>query len=312
MTLNTGTAPITAAAGVVDLVGNTPLVRLHKVTAELNDGIEVWAKLEGCNPGGSVKDRPALNMIRVGIESGDLTPDKTLLDATSGNTGLAYAMIGTALGYDVCLCVPGNVTPERFKILNALGVEVILTDPGQGSDGAILKARELFAADPDRYFYPNQYDNDANWQAHYDTTGVEIWEQTEGRVTHFVAGIGTSGTMMGAGRRLREYNPDIALISGQPDSPFHGLEGWKHMETAIVPAIYDPALCDRNLEIRTEDAHEMAMRLAREEGLMLSPSSGAACLAALRVASDIESGYIVVIFPDDASKYLSENFWTEL
>jgi len=309
--LTTKTNCITAAAGVVDLVGQTPLLRLHKVTVGLNEGVEVWAKLEGYNPGGSVKDRPALNMIRCGIESGALTREKTLIDATSGNTGVAYAMIGTALGYDVCLCVPSNVTPERFKILNAFGAELILTDPGTGSDGAIIKAREMVAADPDRYFYPNQYDNDANWQAHYNTTGVEIWEQTSGRVTHFVAGIGTSGTMMGTGRRLREYNPDVVLISGQPDSPFHGLEGWKHMQTAIVPAIYDPALCDQNLEMNTEDAYAMAMRLAREEGLMVSPSSGAACHAALQIASQIEAGCVVTIFPDDAYKYLTEGFWTE-
>jgi len=302
---------IAAADGVVDLVGRTPLLRLHKVTAGLNAGVEVWAKLEAYNPGGSVKDRAALNMIRCGIESGALTREKTLIDATSGNTGLAYAMIGRALGYDVCLCVPSNVTPERLKILNAFGAELVMTDPGMGSDGAIIKAREMVAADPDRYFYPNQYDNDANWQAHYNTTGVEIWEQTGGRVTHFVAGMGTSGTMMGTGRRLREYNPNVVLISGQPDSPFHGLEGWKHMQTAIVPAIYDPALCDQDIEIKTEDAYAMAMRLAREEGLMVSPSSGAACHAALQIAAEIESGCVVAIFPDDAYKYLTERFWTE-
>lgn len=306
------TDAVVADAGVVDLVGNTPLVRLHSVTSDLNAGVEVWAKLEGCNPGGSVKDRPALNMIRSGIESGALTPEKTIIDATSGNTGLAYAMIGTALGYKVCLCVPSNVTPERLKILNAFGVEVVPTDPAHATDGAILKAREIYASDPDRYFYPDQYENEANWKAHYNSTGIEVWEQTEGRVTHFLAGLGTTGTMMGTGRRLREYNPDIVLISGQPDSPFHGLEGWKHMETAMVPGIYDPALCDRNIEIKTENAQEMVMRLAREEGMMVSPSSGASCVGALQVASELESGCVVAIFPDDATKYLSENFWTDL
>src|SRR5438105_6549739 len=282
---------------VVDLIGNTPLLRLRRIVPR-NPRVEVYAKAEWYNPGGSVKDRPALNMILDGERSRRLTPDRVILDARSGNTGIAYAMIGAACGYRVALCLPLNANEERKRLLRAFGAELILTDPRLSSDGAILKARELYAADPDKYFYPDQYNNEANWRAHYQTTGQEIWEQTQGRITHFVAGLGTSGTFMGTGRRLREYNPDIRLISFQPDSPFHGLEGMKHMDTAIVPGIYDPTLADENREVGTEEAHEMVKRLAREEGIMVGISGAAALVCALKLAEELEEGVIVTIFPD--------------
>jgi S-sulfo-L-cysteine synthase (O-acetyl-L-serine-dependent) len=295
---------------VLDMIGRTPLVRLGHFERGLSSGVELYAKAEWQNPGGSVKDRAAARMVLEGEANGQLTPGKTILDATSGNTGIAYAMVGAARGYRVQLCVPENVSPERKLILRALGAELNFTNPLEGSDGAIREARRRFAADPAAYFYPDQYNNDANWRAHYDTTGVEIIEQTSGRVTHFVAGLGTGGTFVGTGRRLRAFNPAIKLISFQPDSAFHGLEGLKHMETAIVPGIYDPALADADLRVSTERAHEMVRRLAREMGLMAGISSGAAVAAMLDVARELERGVLVTVFPDGAEKYLNETFWT--
>ena len=296
---------------LLDLVGNTPLVRLTAVTAGLPEGVTVSGKAEMFNPGGSVKDRPGLAMIRDGIARGLLTPGKTILDATSGNTGIAYAMVGAALGYPVELCMPRNASQERKRILRAYGASFILTDPAEGSDGAIREARRRYAADRERYFYPDQYNNDANWRAHYETTAPEIWEQTGGAVTHFVAGLGTSGTFMGVGRRLREFNPAIELIAMQPDGPFHGLEGLKHMATAIVPGIFDADLADENLTVSTEEAHAMVKRLAREEGLMVGISAAANVVAALRVAERLDEGTVVTIFCDGADKYLSESFWED-
>jgi cysteine synthase B len=309
------------ATEIVDLIGYTPLIRLRRVTRDLPDSIEIYGKAEWFNPGGSVKDRPAWNIVRTAIERGELHGGKRLLDATSGNTGIAFAMIGAALGFGVTLCVPANVSTERKRILKAYGAEVIYTDPLESSDGAIRKARALYAQHPDRYYYADQYNNPANWQAHYETTGVEIWQQTEGRITHFVAGLGTTGTFVGVGRRLREYRRDIQLISLQPDSPFHGLEGLKHLDTAIVPGIYDPTLADANLPISTEDAYAMARRLAREEGLLVGVSAAAAVVGSLRVAEailrDAETrgiephAVIVTILCDSADKYLSERFWDD-
>ena len=293
---------------ILDLVGNTPLIRLRKFEAGLN-GAELYGKAEWFNPGGSVKDRPAANMVKEGLRTGALRPGKMLLDATSGYTGIAYAMIGASEGFPVKLCVPSNVTIERKRLLHAYGAELIFTDPMDGSDGAIREARRQVAANPEAYFYPDQYNNPANWGAHYATTGPEILAQTEGRVTHFVAGLGTSGTFMGTGRRLREHNPSIKLISFQPDSPLHGLEGLKHMETAIVPGIYDPRLADEDMRVSTEDAYTMVRRLAREEGLLVGISGGAALAAALKVAKTAANAVIVTIFPDSADKYMSERFW---
>src|SRR5215471_18210990 len=250
-------------SSVLDMIGRTPLVRLHTFERE-TPGVELYAKAEWQNPGGSVKDRAAARMILDGEASGALTHAKTILDATSGNTGIAYAMVGAARGYSVKLCVPENASPERKLILRALGAELVLTNPLESSDGAIREARRLYAEDPDRYFYPDQYSNPANWQAHYDTTAPEIIEQTSGRLTHFVAGLGTSGTFMGISRRLKKFNPAIQVISFQPNSPFHGLEGLKHMESALVPSIYDPTLADQDLRVSTEDAHRLVRRLARE------------------------------------------------
>ena len=297
------------AASVVDLIGNTPLIRLSGFEAGLRN-VELYAKAEWKNPGGSVKDRPAARMIADGERAGALTRDKIILDATSGNTGIAYAMIGAAKGYRVRLCVPDNVTPERKRILRAFGAEIVYTDPMQGSDGAILRVKEMYAENPDRYFYPDQYNNPGNWRSHYDTTAPEIFEQTGGRVTHFVAGLGTSGTFVGAGRRLREYNPSIKLISVQPDSPLHGLEGLKHMETAIVPGIYDKTLADEDLGIGTEEAFELTRQLARA-GLFVGISSGANLAGALRVARATADAVVVVVFCDGGEKYLSERFWEE-
>jgi S-sulfo-L-cysteine synthase (O-acetyl-L-serine-dependent) len=298
-----------APASLLDLIGNTPLIKLANLVE--NPRVEIYGKAEWANPGGSVKDRPALNMILEGERSGALTRDKTIIDATSGNTGIAYAMIAAARGYRVKLCLPKNASEERKRILEAYGVELVLTDPLAGSDGAILAVREIVAADPDKYFYPDQYNNPANWRAHYETTGVEIFEQTGGRITHFVAGLGTSGTFVGVGRRLRELKPEVKLISMQPDSPFHGLEGLKHMETAIVPGIYDSALADEEVEVDTEEAHAMVKRLARREGWFVGISSAANVVAAMRVAERIDEGVIVTVLCDDASKYLSEKFWDE-
>ena len=295
------------AASVVDLIGNTPLVRLSDFEAGLRN-VELYAKAEWRNPGGSVKDRPAARMIADGERSGALTRDTIILDATSGNTGIAYAMIGAARGYRVRLCVPENVTPERKRILRAFGAEVIYTDPMQGSDGAILRVKAMYAESPDLYFYPDQYNNSGNWRSHYDTTGPEIFEQTGGRITHFVAGLGTSGTFVGTGRRLREYNAAIRLISVQPDSPLHGLEGLKHMGTAIVPGIYDDTLADEDLGISTEEAFELTKQLARQ-GLFVGISSGANLAGALRVARATSDAVVVVIFSDGGEKYLSERFW---
>src|SRR6476469_5486468 len=249
-------------AGVLSLIGHTPLVRLHRFEREVPSGVELYAKAEWQNPGGSVKDRAAASMILDGEARGVLAPGKIILDATSGNTGIAYAMVGAAKGYPVKLCVPDNASPERKLMLRALGADLVLTDPLEGTDGAIREARRLYAADPNRYFYPDQYNNDANWRAHYDTTAPEIIEQTSGRLTHFVAGLGTSGTFIGTGRRLRKHSAAIKLISFQPDSPFHGLEGLKHMESAIVPGIYDPSLADADLRISTERSYRMVRRLA--------------------------------------------------
>jgi cysteine synthase B len=296
-------------SSVLDMIGRTPLVRLHQFERE-TPGVELYAKAEWQNPGGSVKDRAAARMILDGEASGRLTPGRVILDATSGNTGIAYAMIGAARGYRVTLCVPENASPERKLILRALGAELILTSPLESTDGAIREARRLVAEDPDRYFYPDQYSNDGNWRSHYDTTAPEIIEQTSGRLTHFVAGLGTSGTFIGTGRRLRAFNPAIKLISFQPQGPFHGLEGLKHMASAIVPSIYDPTLADADLRIDTERAYRMVRRLAREEGLLAGISSGAAVAAMLDVAKTIDRGIIVTVFPDGAEKYLNETFWT--
>ncbi len=294
----------------VDLVGGTPLLELPNISSEV-PGVRIFGKAEWRNPGGSVKDRPALWMIRDGEESGALTRDKTILDATSGNTGIAYAWIGAALGYKVKLCMPKNASEERKKILRAYGVDFVLTDPGEGSDGAIREARKLYAEDPERYFYPDQYSNPANPRAHYESTGPEIWEQTNGEVTHFVAGLGTSGTFVGTSSRLKEYNPEIQVVSFEPDSPFHGLEGMKHMGSAIVPSIYNPTIADQNRGTATEDAYEMVRRVAREEGILIGISAGAAVATALQVAREVENGVIVTILCDGADKYLSESFWEE-
>jgi cysteine synthase B len=295
---------------VCSLVGNTPLLRLEKVAREVHP-VEIYAKAEWFNPGGSVKDRPALNMILEGERARQLVPGKVILDATSGNTGIAYAWIGAARGYPVKLALPKSASIERKRILHAYGVELVITDPGDGTDGAIREVRRIYGEDPDRYFYPDQYNNPANWQAHYHGTAREIWEQTEGRITHFVAGLGTSGTFTGTGRRLRELNPDVRLVSFQPATPFHGLEGLKHMETAIVPGIYDRTLADEDLAIETEDAYLMVRRLASEEGLLVGVSSGAALVAALHVARQLRSGVVVTVFPDSGDKYLSERFWED-
>ncbi|HET7258396.1 MAG TPA: cysteine synthase family protein [Candidatus Acidoferrum sp.] len=303
----------TTGQSVLELIGNTPLLKLARIGAEFS-GVEFYGKAEWCNPGGSVKDRPALSMIRRGLESGKLRPGKTLIDATSGNTGIAYAMIAAALGYPVKLCLPDSASQERKRILRALGAELVITPGDEGTDGAIRRVKEIVGADPERYFYPDQYSNPANWQAHYRTTANEIWEQTGGRITHFIAALGTSGTFVGTSRRLKELKPSVRCISLQPDAAFHGLEGWKHMSTAIRPAIYDEEIADENLEIGTEDAYRMVKRMAREEGLMVSPSAAAAVVGCLRVANGLgsdEHAVIVTVFADSASKYLTERFWDE-
>ena len=295
---------------VLSLIGNTPLLRLHRVGAAF-PRVEFYAKAEWANPGGSVKDRPAMNIILEAERAGLMSKDKTLIDSTSGNTGIAYAMIGAARGYRVRLYMPSNASVERKRILQAYGAEIVYTDPMEGSDGAIRRVRQIATEEPNRYFYANQYDNPANWRAHYTSTAPEVFEQTEGRATHFVAGLGTSGTFVGTARRLKELNPKIRCSSFQPDSPFHGLEGMKHMPTAIVPKIYDPSVADENLEISTEDAYAMTLRLAREEGLLVGVSAGAAMVASLKVAQQIGEGVVVTIFPDGGDKYLSERFWDE-
>ena len=303
----------TAGRSVLDLIGNTPLLRLSRVASEFPN-VEFCAKAEWWNPGGSVKDRAALSMIQAGLASGALRPGKTIIDATSGNTGISYATIGAALGYAVKLCLPDSASPERKRILAALGAELVITPGDEGTDGAIRRVHEIVASDPDRYFYPDQYSNPANWRAHYRTTAKEIWEQTGGRITHFVAALGTSGTFVGTSRRLKELNPAIRCTSLQPDAPFHGLEGWKHMGTAIRPAIYDETVADENIEIGTEEAYRMVKRLAREEGLLVSPSAAAAFLGCVEVAKTIapdEQAVMVTVFADSASKYLTERFWDE-
>ena len=293
-------------------IGNTPLIRLRTITKDLPENVEIYAKAEFMNPGGSVKDRAALAMILAGEKSGELTKGKTILDATSGNTGIAYAMIGAARGYKVALTLPQNASAARKRILKLYGAAIIETDQMQGTDGAQIKAKELVAAFPDKYFYPDQYNNEANWQAHYTTTAPEIWAQTSGRITHFVAGLGTTGTFVGTSRRLKEYNPKINTISMQPDSPLHGLEGMKHLETAIVPGIYDGEVADENVEVATEDAQGMTRRLAREEGLFVGVSAGANVFAALRMAKELkENAVIVTILCDGGGKYLNESFWDE-
>ena len=298
---------------VLERIGNTPLLRLERVGSEFPN-IQLFAKAEWFNPGGSVKDRPALSMIRAGLASGTLSAGKTIVDATSGNTGIAYAMIGAALGYPVKLFLPNSASHERKRILGAFGAELVMTPGDEGTDGAIRRVRELVAANPEAYFYPDQYGNPANWQAHYRTTANEIWEQTRGEITHFVAALGTSGTFVGTSRRLRELNPEIRFVSLQPDGPWNGLEGWKHMATALRPAIYDDTLADENLEVSTEEAYRLVKRLAREEGLLVSPSAAAALLGCFAVAKTVPRGKkanIVPIFADSASKYLSERFWDE-
>ncbi|HUU12416.1 MAG TPA: cysteine synthase family protein [Terriglobia bacterium] len=295
---------------MISLVGNTPLLRLQRIGAEVA-GVELYAKAEWANPGGSVKDRPALNIVLEAERAGLLTKDKILIDSTSGNTGIAYAMICAARGFRAKLWLPANASVERKRILKAYGAELVYTDPMEGSDGAIRGVRQAASENPQLYYYANQYDNPANWRAHYNTTAPEIYAQTEGRVTHFIAGLGTSGTFVGTARRLKELNSKIRCISFQPDSPFHGLEGMKHMPTAIVPGIYDPQVADENLEMSTEAAYAMTLRLAREEGLLVGVSAGAAMVAALKVAKQVERGVVVMIFPDSGDKYLSERFWDE-
>jgi cysteine synthase B len=295
---------------VLELIGNTPLLSFRRVTRQLRS-VEVYGKAEWYNPGGSVKDRAAMAMVLDGERRGVLTRDKTLIDATSGNTGIAYAMICAERGYRCKLALPRNASSERKQNLQAYGAELILTDPTEGTDGAQRYVKRLVDADPDRHFYPDQYNNDANWRAHYETTAMEIWRQTDGRVTHFVTGLGTSGTFMGVTRRLKELNPAIECISMQPDQPLHGLEGLKHMPTALVPGIYDPDLPDRQIDVATEDAQQMALRLARDEGILVGVSSGGNMAAAMRVASELKEGVVVTIFCDSAAKYLSESFWRE-
>jgi cysteine synthase B len=299
---------------ILQRIGNTPLVRLERLAAHL-PGIQILGKAEWANPGGSVKDRAASAIVADAQRRGLLNNSRGLLDATSGNTGIAYAMLGAALGFRVTLCMPSNVSPERKRYLAAYGAQVIWTDPADGSDGAIRKARELAAAEPDRYFYADQYSNDENWRAHYRTTANEIWEQTEGQITHFVAGLGTSGTFMGTTRRLKELNPAIRCISMQPNSPFNGLEGLKHMATAIVPRIYDPALADVNIEMPTEIAYKMVKDLGRNHGILVGISAAAAVAASLQIAEQEASAgreaVIATILCDSAEKYMSERFWQE-
>jgi S-sulfo-L-cysteine synthase (O-acetyl-L-serine-dependent) len=311
---NSATAPfVTSGQRLTDRIGNTPLLRVERIAADF-PGVELLGKAEWYNPGGSVKDRAASNIIAEGRRSGKFSEGKTLLDSTSGNTGIAYAMLGAAQGFPVTLCVPENVSTERKRILQAYGANILYTDSAEGSDGAIRLARELAAAHPDLYFYADQYSNDANWRAHYQTTASEIWQQTEGRVTHFVSMLGTSGTFVGTSRRLKELNPRIQCISLQPDSAFHGIEGAKHMPSAIVPAIYDSTLADANLEISTEAAYLMAKRLAKEEGMLVGISSAAAIVGSLQTAERLKKGrqaVIVSILCDSGDKYLSERFWDE-
>ena len=310
MTRAVANPEIASKTSLLSQIGNTPLLRLAKLDAEF-PGVEIYAKGELYNPGGSVKDRAGLNMILDGERTGKLTPDKIILDATSGNTGIAYAMIGALKGYKVKLCLPANASHERQQILKGYGAEMIFSDPGEGSDGAIRLCKEVYSADPEKYFYPDQYNNPANWKAHFDGTAVEILEQTGGAITHFVACMGTSGTFMGNSRRLKRELPSVRCISAQPSSGFHGLEGLKHMPTAIVPGIYDEKIADDNLWIETEDAYRMTRWLGRHEGLLVGMSSGANAHVAREIARRIKSGVIVTILCDGATKYLSEPFWND-
>lgn len=303
--------PRVLGESVPERIGNTPLLRFRRIGGDFRE-VRILAKAEWANPGGSVKDRAAAGIVAEAMRNGSLGPGKTLLDATSGNTGIAYAMLGAIYGFPVTLCLPANASPERKRILHAYGARLVFTDAGEGSDGAIRRARVLAAAEPQRYFYADQYSNPANWQAHYHGTANEIWRETEHRVTHFVAMLGTGGTFVGTARRLKELNPNIQCISLQPDSPFHGIEGAKYMPASIVPKIYDPDLADCNLEISTEEAYAAVKRLAREEGLLAGISSGAALAACLRLADGAAPGSVIVtVFPDAADKYLSERFWDE-
>jgi cysteine synthase B len=292
------------------MVGNTPLIKMNRIGVECA-GVEIYGKAEWENPSGSVKDRAALNMIRRGESSGMLTHEKTIVDATSGNTGIALAMFGAALGYRVRIFMPSNASTERKTMIAAFGAKLTLTNPLEGTDGAQRKVKELVQDNPGKYFYPDQYNNPANWEAHYNGTAEEIIRQTNGTVTHFVAGLGTSGTFVGTARRLKEFRSSIQCISMQPDSPLHGLEGLKHMQSAVVPGIYDASIADATLEVSTEEAHAMMKRLAKEEGLFLGISSGANLAAALKIATTITSGVIVTVLCDDGSRYLSEDIWEE-
>jgi len=305
--MSAGAGAAVLGASVVENIGNTPLLRL--TDPAIPPRVEVYAKLEFFNPGGSVKDRPARRMIEDGERDGLLEPGKVILDSTSGNTGIAYAMIGAAKGYRVKLAMPANVSRERKAILAAYGAEVVYTDPGELSDGAILEARKMYEADPDRYFKPDQYNNPANWHAHRDTTAPEIWQQTGGRVTHFVATIGTSGTVMGTGRGLKAFNPAVEVIAAEPAEPFHGIEGLKHMESSIVPGIYDEGFLDHKIPVDTEDAYDTALRLPVEQGVLVGQSSGGAYWASIEVARQLEEGVVVTIFCDSGDKYMSTPMW---
>jgi cysteine synthase B len=302
------TGPLTVPSAL-QLVGNTPLVELRKVRDGLSPGVRIFGKLEGFNPGGSVKDRPALKMVEDGLARGKLVRGKTILDSTSGNTGIALAMVGAALGYPVELVMPGNVSAERKKVVAAFGAKVIYSDPLEGSDGAIRLCRRILAEAPERYFKPDQYNNPANSQAHYETTGPEIWRQTEGRITHFIAAIGTGGTIMGTGRYLKEQNPAVQVIAAEPADAFHGLEGLKHMASSIVPGIYHEENLDKKIPVSTEDAYSMVYRLSQDEGILVGQSSGAAMFATLAIARKLQSGTLVTVFPDFGDKYLSTNLW---
>lgn len=299
------------ADSILNTIGNTPLIKINNISRKLNPGVRIYAKAEWFNPGGSVKDRPALNMILDAEKKGLLTKDKIIIDATSGNTGIAYAMIASIKGYRLKLAVPANAGNERKKIIEAYGAEIIFTDPLEGTDGAQLEVKKIYRENPGIYFYPDQYNNPANWEAHYKTTALEILKQTSGKITHFVAGLGTTGTFVGISRRLKEFNPGIKCIAFQPDSPLHGLEGLKHLPTAIVPGIYDPSLADDFMEVSTEESFIKVKELALKEGMFAGLSSGAALAAVMKIAENIDAGLIVAVFPDGGEKYLSEKIWSK-
>lgn len=299
---------LSAVPPVVQQIGNTPLLQLEKVLPP-NKAVDIFVKAEWLNPGGSVKDRAAWWIIRQAIEQGHLKEGDEIIDATSGNTGIGYAMVCNSLDISLTLCIPSNSSPERVNILKAYGVTLVFTDPLEGTDGAIQRVKEILSDQPDRYFWADQYNNSANWQAHYNSTGPEIWDQTEGKLTHWVAAIGTTGTFVGTSRFLKEKNPNISCLTVQPDTPFHGIEGTKHIETSIVPGIYDPTLVNAEIEVTTEEAFEMTKRLAREEGLLVGFSSGAALAGIHQIAEQLESGIIVTVFPDRGERYLSEKIW---